>query len=182
MPAILKGWVERVFALGFAYGVGVHDGERWGDRYGEGVLNGRRAMLTVTMGGREAHYGARGVNGALDDLLWPIQHGVLFYPGMTVLPPFALYQADRVTAADWPDVAKAYQRRLEGLFTDRPIPFRTQNGGHYDGTQVLKPGLGAGESGTRIHLVQPGDPKEALAKPAVVAETRATERSTVPSD
>ena len=38
MPAILKGWVDRVFAYGFAYGVGTHGGERWGDRYGEGTL------------------------------------------------------------------------------------------------------------------------------------------------
>ncbi len=30
MPAILKGWVDRVFAYGFAYGVGVHGGGRWG--------------------------------------------------------------------------------------------------------------------------------------------------------
>lgn len=44
-PAILKGWVERVYAYGFAYGVGPHEGERWGDRYGEGNLLGRRAML-----------------------------------------------------------------------------------------------------------------------------------------
>ncbi|HEX7759665.1 MAG TPA: NAD(P)H-dependent oxidoreductase [Caulobacteraceae bacterium] len=166
MPAILKGWVERVFALGFAYGRGVHDGERWGDRYGEGILAGRRAMLTVTMGGREAQYGRRGVNGSLDDLLWPIQHGVLFYPGLTVMEPFALYQADRVTEETWPELADAYRRRLEGLFTDEPIPFRTQNGGHYDGTQVLKPGLGDGESGTRIHLVQAGDPEEVLVRPA----------------
>src|SRR5947208_6478014 len=49
-PAILKGWVERVFALGFAYGVGAHGGERWGDRYGEGVLSGRRAMILTTVG------------------------------------------------------------------------------------------------------------------------------------
>ena len=82
MPAILKGWVIRVFAYGFAYGVGAHGGERWGDRYGEGALSGRRAMLSVTIGGRAPHYGERGVNGRLDDLLWPIQHGMLFYPGM----------------------------------------------------------------------------------------------------
>jgi NAD(P)H dehydrogenase (quinone) len=76
-----------VFALGFAYGVGDHEGERYGDRYGEGPLSGRRAMLTVVMGGHEAHYSSRGVNGALDDVLWPIQHGILFYPGMEVWPP-----------------------------------------------------------------------------------------------
>jgi NAD(P)H dehydrogenase (quinone) len=162
MPAILKGWVERVFARGFAYGVGAHGGERWGDRYGEGVLSGRRAMLSVTIGGREPHYSARGVNGRLDDILWPIQHGILFYPGMQVLPPFVIYQSDRLTEAEWPGVAEAYKRRIMGLFSEQPTAFRTQNGGHYDGQQVLKPGLGAGESGTRIHLVQPGDPGEVL--------------------
>jgi NAD(P)H dehydrogenase (quinone) len=160
MPAILKGWVDRVFAYGFAYGVGAHGGERWGDRYGEGTLSGRRAMLSVTIGGRAPHYGERGVNGRLDDLLWPIQHGMLFYPGIRVLPPFAVYQSDRLSEAEWPAVAEAYERRIAGLFSDKPIAYRTQNGGHYDGQQVLKTGLGAGETGTRIHLVQPGDPKE----------------------
>jgi NAD(P)H dehydrogenase (quinone) len=159
MPAILKGWVERVFAYGFAYGVGVHEGERWGDRYGEGKLTGRRAMLSVTIGGRAPHYSDRGVNGALDDVLFPIQHGVLFYPGMEVLPPFTAYQADRVKAEQWSSVAEAFEARLDGLFTDEPIPFRRQNGGHYDTQQVLKPGLGHGASGTRIHLVQPGEPR-----------------------
>ncbi|GIL39162.1 NAD(P)H-dependent oxidoreductase [Roseiterribacter gracilis] len=160
MPAILKGWVERVFAYGFAYGVGEHGGERWGDRYGEGTLRGRRAMLTVTIGGREPHYSARGVNGRLDDLLWPIQHGILFYPGMDVLPPFAIYQTDRLREEEWPAVAAAYRQRIERLFDDAPIPFRKQNAGHYNGQQVLKAGLGVGEGGTRIHLIQPGDPAE----------------------
>ncbi|EPE3623029.1 NAD(P)H-dependent oxidoreductase [Serratia marcescens] len=48
MPAILKGWVERVYAYGFAYGVGEHSDTHWGDRYGEGTLAGKRAMLIVT--------------------------------------------------------------------------------------------------------------------------------------
>lgn len=77
MPAILKGWVDRVFAYGFAYGVGEHSDRRWGDRYGEGTLAGRRAMLIVTAGGWEEHYAARGVNGQIDDLLFPINHGIL---------------------------------------------------------------------------------------------------------
>ncbi len=159
-PAILKGWIERVFAYGFAYGVGVHEGERWGDRYGEGTLTGRRAMLSVTIGGRAPHYSDRGVNGALDDVLFPIQHGVFFYPGMEVLPPFTIYQADSLSREQWPSVAEAFKARLDGLFTDDPIPFRRQNGGHYDTQQVLKPDLGHGASGTRIHLVEPGDPEQ----------------------
>lgn len=161
MPAIMKGWIERVYAFGFAYGVGEHGGERWGDRYGEGRLAGRRAMLSLTMGGREPHYSERGVNGALEDLLFPIQHGILFYPGMEVLPPFAAYQADRLSEEQWRSVAEAFQARLDGLFTDAPIPFRRQNGGHYDARQVLKPDLGHGASGLRIHLLQPGEPAQA---------------------
>ncbi len=160
MPAILKGWFERVYAYGFAYGVGPHGGERWGDRYGEGTLLGRRALVSTTVGGREPHYSPRGVNGALDDVLFPIQHGTLFYPGMAVLEPFVVYQADRLTSEDWPAIAARYRARLEGLFTDAPIPFRRQNGGHYDTRQVLKDGLGAGADGLAIHRVRPGEPDQ----------------------
>ncbi|HEX7775104.1 MAG TPA: NAD(P)H-dependent oxidoreductase [Parvibaculum sp.] len=160
MPAILKGWIDRVYALGLAYGVGEHNAERWGDRYGEGNLSGRRGMLIVTLGGHQPHYSPRGVNGSIDDILWPIQHGMLFYPGMEVMPPFLLYHTHSLTEADWPKVSGAFEQRLKGLFTDEPIPFRAQNGGHYDARLELKPELGAGETGTRIHLVQPGDPEE----------------------
>lgn len=38
MPAIMKGWIERVYAYGFAYGVGEHSDTHWGDRYGEGMM------------------------------------------------------------------------------------------------------------------------------------------------
>ncbi len=161
MPAILKGWFDRVYAYGFAYGVGPHEGERWGDRYGEGTLRGRRALVSMTVGGREPHYSARGVNGALEDVLFPIQHGTLFYPGMSVLDPFVVYQCSRLSPERWEEVAAAYRARLAGLFTDPVIPYRRQNGGHYDARQVLKPGLGAGESGTRLHLLRPGEPPEA---------------------
>ncbi len=160
MPAILKGWVERVLAAGFAYGIGQYGGGRWGDRYGEGKLMGRRSMLSLTCGGPPWQFGQRGVNGALDDLLFPIQHGILFYPGMDVLPPFVVFQSRRQTADDWPQLKAAFEARLDNLFTDAPIPYRLQNCGHYDDQQVLKPGLGVGENGTRIHLVQPGDPPQ----------------------
>ena len=162
MPALLKGWVDRVFACGFAYGVGKHGGGRWGDRYGEGVLAGRRAMMMVPIGGRLPQYSDRGVNGSIDDVLWPIQHGALFYPGMDVMPPFPVYRSDRMDEEGWADIKVAFQKRLAGLFSDDPIPYRTQNGGHYDGKQRLKPRLGGGADGLKMHLVREGDPEEVL--------------------
>lgn len=132
MPAIMKGWVERVYAYGFAYGVGEHSDARWGDRYGEGSLKGKRAMLVVTTGGWESHYSARGINGPIDDLLFPIQHGVLYYPGFEVLPPFVLYRSGKIDDARFASIREALGARLDALFDTAPIPYRPQNSGQYE--------------------------------------------------
>ena len=152
VPAILKGWFERVYAYGFGYGVGQHSGGRWGERYGEGTLQGRRAMLSVTMGGREPHYGPRGVNGPIDELLFPIHHGMLYYPGMEVLPPFLVYETRGIDAAAYDKLAQAYRERLRRLFSDEPLPYRKQNGGDYDERQVLKDTIAPGTLGFSAHL------------------------------
>ncbi|MCX8995712.1 NAD(P)H-dependent oxidoreductase [Rhizobiaceae bacterium BDR2-2] len=144
MPAILKGWVDRVYAYGFAYGVGEHSDSRWGDRYGEGTLAGKRAMLVVTAGGWEQHYSPRGINGPIDDLLFPIHHGILHYPGYDVLPPFVTYRVDRLDAAGFAQAADRLRARMRTLETTPPIPFRRQNGGDYlIPSCELRPGLGA---------------------------------------
>ncbi|MBF6440092.1 NAD(P)H-dependent oxidoreductase [Nocardia cyriacigeorgica] len=154
MPAILKGWFDRVFTYRFAYGVGEHSDTKYGERYGEGTLAGRRALLSVTIGGLESHYGPRGINGPIDDLLFPIHHGILFYPGIEVLPPFAVYGADRLPSEDFPDIAKAWEQRLLTLASTEPIPFRRQNFGDYELPALqLKPGLEpAGRTGFGLHV------------------------------
>lgn len=152
MPAILKGWVDRVYARGFAYAVGAHGNGKFGIRYGEGALAGKRSMLSITVGGKAAHYGSRGVNGALEDVLFHVQHGVLFYPGMDVMPPFVVYESVRLGEDAFAAHADALGARLARLFTDAPIAYRQQNFGEYDAEQVLLPGLGEGASGTNIHV------------------------------
>jgi NAD(P)H dehydrogenase (quinone) len=154
MPAILKGWVDRVFAYGFAYGVGEHSDKRWGDRYGEGRLAGKRAMLIVTAGGWEQHYAARGINGPIDDLLFPINHGILFYPGYDVLPPFVVYQTDRLDEAGFAPVAERLRERMRSLATTQPLPYRQQNGGDYlIPSMQLQPGFeDPGANGFALHL------------------------------
>lgn len=132
MPAILKGWFERVYAYGFAYGVGEHSDARWGDRYGEGNLAGKRAMLVVTTGGWQSHYSERGINGPIDDLLFPIHHGVLHYPGFDVLPPYLVYRTSRVDPQRYAQIERELGERLDRLQTTVPIPFRRQNGGDYE--------------------------------------------------
>jgi len=48
MPAILKAGSTRVYSYRFGYGTGLHSSTRWDDRYGEGRMLGKRAMLSVT--------------------------------------------------------------------------------------------------------------------------------------
>ena len=153
MPAIMKGWVERVYACGFAYGVGEHSDTHWGDRYGEGTLAGKRAMLVVTAGGWESHYAPRGINGPIGDLLFPIQHGTLFYPGFQVLPPFAVYRAGRMDGVRFARVRAELGQRLDSMWTTAPIPFRRQNGGAYEiPSLALRADLAPGRSGLGIHV------------------------------
>jgi NAD(P)H dehydrogenase (quinone) len=155
MPAILKGWVERVYAYGFSYGVGEHSDARWGDRYGEGTLAGKRAMLIVTTGGWESHYSPRGINGPIDDVLFPIQHGVLFYPGFEVLPPFVIYRSGRMDESRFSTTCDALGQRLDDLWTTAPIPFRAQNAGAYDIPQLtLRANIAADQSGFAAHVIQ----------------------------
>ncbi|MCK1362854.1 NAD(P)H-dependent oxidoreductase [Bradyrhizobium sp. 199] len=154
MPAILKGWVDRVFAYGFAYGVGEHSEKRWGDRYGEGRLAGKRAMLIVTAGGWQEHYSARGINGPIDDLLFPINHGILYYPGYDVLPPFVVYKADKLDEGGFRAIAERLRERMRTLATTSPIAYRRQNGGDYlIPSMQLRAGLESpGASGFALHV------------------------------
>lgn len=149
MPAILKGWFDRVFVKGFAYGVQRPDGKT--SRYGEGVLAGKRAMVLLTAGAPEATIGPRGVNGEINDVLFPLQHGTLWYAGMSVLPPLTVCGADRVSPEQYDAAAEALRGRLRSLSTSDPIPFRSQNGGDYDENLVLRDDLAPGRSGIGVH-------------------------------
>jgi NAD(P)H dehydrogenase (quinone) len=155
MPAILKGWFDRVYAYGFAYGIGEHSNRRWGERYGEGRMSGKRAMLVVTTGGWESHYGARGVNGPMADILFPIQHGLLHYPGFSVLPPFVAYRVGRrLDAPQYAALTQALGQRLDALATTAPIAFRAQNAGDYEiPSLTLRDAIAPGVTGFAAHVL-----------------------------
>lgn len=149
MPAILKGWFDRVFAYGLAYGYkGM--GNRY--RYGDGAFKGKRALLCVSVGGPEQDYAPRGINGPLEQLLFPITHGTLFFAGFDVLPTFAVYGTGRITAGDVAVASAAWRARVGGIFEDVPLPFRRQNGGDYPDGHVLASHVAAGQSGLLAHL------------------------------
>jgi NAD(P)H dehydrogenase (quinone) len=92
LPAILKGWVDRVFAMGRDYG-----GGRWYDR---GVFAGKRAMASLTTGGGPGAFCEDGINGDLNMILFPLNHGIFRFTGFDVVPPFVVWSPVRISAEE----------------------------------------------------------------------------------
>ena len=116
VPAILKGWIDRVLISGLTYG-----GRRFYDR---GGLKGKRAMLTLTLGGREHMLDREdAIHGRLEDMLKPLLQGTLAYTGMTVLPPFVAWHVPYVDDATRQGYLDAYSDRLRNLDSLTPLTF-----------------------------------------------------------
>ncbi|MDP9900515.1 NAD(P)H-dependent oxidoreductase [Variovorax ginsengisoli] len=155
MPAIMKGWVDRVWAFGLAYG---YQGAGNAHRYGEGGFAGKRALLAVSVGGPAQDYSPRGINGPLEQLLFPITHGTLFFPGMQVLPTFAVYGTGSIDAQGMAEATTAWRGRVAKLFEDEPIAFRPQNGGDYPDRHALGPHIAPDQTGLMAHVVNASRP------------------------
>lgn len=145
-PAMMKGWLDRVLVYGGLYTSKM--------RYDRGYLRGKRAMLSVTLGGAEPTFAYNGRNGDIDLLLWPVNMS-LSYVGMTVLPPFTAFEvgdlrsrrgvAGEATEGD-PEVVhrleryqQEYRERLACIESIEPLRFNGWD--DWDETGRLKPGV-----------------------------------------
>jgi NAD(P)H dehydrogenase (quinone) len=115
MPAILKGWVDKVFAMGRVYG-----GAKLYE-CGVGSSRGARAMVLMTTGGVPASYGGRGVNPPLRAILEPINHGVFWFNGYEPLEPFVAWSVARVGDEERAGYLTSLRERLAGIFEEKPL-------------------------------------------------------------
>jgi NAD(P)H dehydrogenase (quinone) len=151
MPAILKGWFDRVLTSGFAYGdvdpeLGVPR------RYGDGGLVGRRALIVVTAGEDAGSIGPRGISGDLESLLFPLTHGVLWYVGIEALDLHVVHDADGLNAAEVDREVERLRERLRTVETEPTHRYRRLRDGDYQGTRALHPELLPGRTDLEIHL------------------------------
>ena len=107
IPAILKGWIDRVFVSGIFYG-----GKRF---YNHGGMAGKKAMLSFTLGGRDHMFGEHAIHGSLENLLLPIQRGTLAYVGFEVLPPFIAYHVPYISLEARQQMLLDYAKHLQSL-------------------------------------------------------------------
>lgn len=114
-PAMLKGWIDRVFVSGRVYG-----GKRIYDR---GGLVGRRALVGLTLGGQQHMFGPQGIHGPLDDMLKHLLQGTLGYAGLQVLPPFIGWHVPYITDQARRQLLETWRSRLQSINHDAPLQF-----------------------------------------------------------
>jgi NAD(P)H dehydrogenase (quinone) len=115
VPAIMKGWIDRVFVNGTVYGSG-------GMRFDNGGLKGRKAMLAITTGCFPNMVEPDGLLGGIDVILWHLHHGTFGYSGLSCLTPFlagSIHYTDDDSRKRYLD---AYEERIRNLDKAEPVP------------------------------------------------------------
>lgn len=114
VPAILKGWCDRVLAMGRVYG---------GPKLYEGGVGQatKRAMVIMTTGGGPVAYSGWGLNPSLDTIMTPIQHGIFWFNGFLPLEPFIAWSPVRVSDEVRAEYLTSLDSRLSSLFEEAPV-------------------------------------------------------------
>jgi NAD(P)H dehydrogenase (quinone) len=110
VPAIMKGWIDRVFLSGAFFG-----GKRIYDR---AELTGKKALVTATLGGRDHMFGQDAVHGDINGMLRHLLQGTLGYCGFQVLQPFYAYHVPYISEEDrkqWLADYRSYLGSVEAL-------------------------------------------------------------------
>ncbi len=113
VPALLKGWVDRVFVMGRVYGQGHF--------YENGTFKGKKALLCLTTGGPEEAYKPGGFNGDIHSILKPIQRGMLRFTGFDVLAPQIIYGPAHLDETARKTALAQWSTRLDSIAQESPI-------------------------------------------------------------
>lgn len=109
MPAILKGWFDRIFVKGFAYDTG--------KIFQDGLLKKKQASLVITTQSEKTAYQKDGLHGAdIATFLHPIHH-TLHFAGIKTHTPFTAYNIFNLKETRVNEILNDYQHYLEGLNT-----------------------------------------------------------------
>lgn len=116
-PAILKGWFERVLAMGFAWGAD--------NRYEKGLLHGKTALVVVAAGDPQAYYSADGMHKAsVEQHLYGLLHGTLAFCGLNVLKPIIVANTTAASREDLDAAVIAYRDLLQSIDSYKSFIYR----------------------------------------------------------
>lgn len=101
LPAILKGYIDRVFSYGFAY--------RYDQGIQKGLLTGKQAVIINTHGKSHAEYSHIGMDKALS---LTSDKGIYIYCGLEIRRHFFFDKADRANA----DTIEQWTKQIKEIF------------------------------------------------------------------
>lgn len=150
MPAILKGWIDRVFVFGGAYD--------FGRTWENGVFAGRKAMLSFTASAPAAAFFPDGRNGDMERVLWPIHAGILALCGFSVLPPFIAHGIPFIGEDSMRAELQRYRKHLESLDSLEPLFFHSGSEiENYRLRPEIHPATPGQHRSARVHLPEPNE-------------------------
>ncbi|TGC07890.1 NAD(P)H-dependent oxidoreductase [Methanolobus halotolerans] len=109
MPAIMKGWIDRIFAPGFAFNPATQNA------YDTGLLKGKRAMIVTSTGAEQSWYSREGQHGDIHELLRYITHCTLEFTGLEVLPSHIVFGASKMSEERVKEETSKYVEKLKSF-------------------------------------------------------------------
>jgi NAD(P)H dehydrogenase (quinone) len=106
MPAIMKGYIDRVFSYGFAY--------RYDQGVQKGLLNGKQTIIVNSHGKSNDEYEAMGMNKALT---LTSDTGIFAYSGLEIRHHFYFDKADRASSEN----ISAWEKELKMFFQEKSL-------------------------------------------------------------
>ncbi len=108
-PAILKGWIDRVFYNGFAFNLAEMK------LYSNGPLKGKKAMLSFTTGAPRELYTDEGPHGEIEILIKYFNHILFEFVGMEALPYFAIFGPRDMTETEREEELDRFQEIIKNI-------------------------------------------------------------------
>ncbi|KAG7242702.1 hypothetical protein INR49_020077 [Caranx melampygus] len=115
VPAIMKGWMDRVLTQGFAFSL-----EKM---YNNGIFKDKKAMLSFSTGATQTMFQPDGINGDINVALWPLQNGTLHFCGFQVLAPQIFWSPAHCPLMVRTAMLEGWRGRLKGLLAEKPLTF-----------------------------------------------------------
>lgn len=112
VPAILKGWTDKIFSMGKFYDNG--------KIFNTGYALGKKALLAITTGGPEKNY-VHDKYGDIHSILFPISRGIFEFLGFSVLKPEVVYSVERLSQEQRKTVLDNWAQRLKNIDKEKVL-------------------------------------------------------------
>jgi NAD(P)H dehydrogenase (quinone) len=106
MPGLMKGYIDSVFSMGWAYGGGQ-------------ALAGKKVLASITTGAADFAWTPEKL-GTINDIFKHLLVGTFEFCGMINLVPFIVYGAKRHSETEHKTVFETYKKRLTEIVAEEP--------------------------------------------------------------